>query len=417
MARNCLADIADVIMGQSPPGSTVSSEGDVPLLNGPTEFGPSHPFPTQYTSEGKKFAEPGDLLFCVRGSTTGRMNWADQRYAIGRGIAAIRHRNNPTLQPLIRAILQCELPSLLPQATGSTFPNISAQQLSDVPWTELDLPRQRVLATILRSFEDRIELNRRIGKTLDAVAAAFFKSWFIDFEPVRFQSDAHRFGLPVQLADLFPTQLISSDLGPIPAGWNIRTLGDVVETVTGRSYRSADIRESDTALVTLKSFSRAGGYRPSGLKPYTGIYRPKQVVQPGEIVVPCTDITQDATVIGRPATVQATNEYCTLVASLDVLIVRPTESGMTKTFLYFTMHTRSFLAHMLSHTTGTTVLHLDKSAIPSHQFVCPPPHVIRRFDKLIEPTFARSQNVNQEIMTLTSLRDHMLPRLLKADRI
>lgn len=117
MASETLADVADVIMGQSPPGSAVSAEGAIPLLNGPTEFGPSHPTPTQFTSEGRKLAEPGDLLFCVRGSTTGPMNWADQRYAIGRGVAAIRHRVDPVLQPLVRAILEHELPE--PSARAS----------------------------------------------------------------------------------------------------------------------------------------------------------------------------------------------------------------------------------------------------------------------------------------------------------
>ncbi len=85
-----LGDVADVIMGQSPKGDTYNHDGEgVPLLNGPTEFGPKHPEPVLYTTAPTRFAEPGDILFCVRGSTTGRMNWADRRYAIG-----LRHRGN-----------------------------------------------------------------------------------------------------------------------------------------------------------------------------------------------------------------------------------------------------------------------------------------------------------------------------------
>ena len=97
----------------------------VPLLNGPTEFGPHHPTPKQFTTSPRKYAHPGDILFCVRGSTTGRMNWANQEYAIGRGIAAIRHRQESALQPFVRAVIECELVELLAQATGSTFPNVS----------------------------------------------------------------------------------------------------------------------------------------------------------------------------------------------------------------------------------------------------------------------------------------------------
>ena len=91
MGFRCLSEIAEVVMGQSPTKEHVSQQPDgLPLLNGPTEFGPEHPVPVQWTDDARKRSQPGDLLFCVRGSTTGRMNWADQEYAIGRGLAAIR---------------------------------------------------------------------------------------------------------------------------------------------------------------------------------------------------------------------------------------------------------------------------------------------------------------------------------------
>ena len=79
-----LGKVADIVMGQSPSGDTVSTEWGIALLNGPTEFGAHHPTPVQFTTDARKRAQPGDILFCVRGSTTGRMNWADQEYAIGR---------------------------------------------------------------------------------------------------------------------------------------------------------------------------------------------------------------------------------------------------------------------------------------------------------------------------------------------
>ena len=115
MAAETLADVAEIIMGQSPPGSTVAAgRRMMPLLNGPTEIRSLTIRHRPNTlREAARFAEPGDLLFCVRGSTTGRMNWADQRYAIGRGIAAIRHRVDPALQPLVRATLEHETPEAL----------------------------------------------------------------------------------------------------------------------------------------------------------------------------------------------------------------------------------------------------------------------------------------------------------------
>ena len=89
-----LGDVVEIVMGQSPPGDKVSGDNGLALLNGPTEFGAEIPpgyLRCKFTNDARKYSQPGDFLFCVRGSTTGRMNfWADQEYAIGRGVAAIR---------------------------------------------------------------------------------------------------------------------------------------------------------------------------------------------------------------------------------------------------------------------------------------------------------------------------------------
>ncbi|MXZ32038.1 MAG: hypothetical protein F4234_01940, partial [Gammaproteobacteria bacterium] len=146
-------------MGQSPPGDTCNVSGSgVPLLNGPTEFGPHHPAPIQFTTEPRKLALEGDLLFCVRGSTTGRMNWADQNYAIGRGVAAIRHRKCSRLQPLVRGLIEYQLPILLQSATGSTFPNVSATQLSEIWVPNLTDEQQRKVADLLAILDAKIQL-------------------------------------------------------------------------------------------------------------------------------------------------------------------------------------------------------------------------------------------------------------------
>ena len=212
MASKTISDVAEIVMGQSPPGSTVSASGGTPLLNGPTEFGPSHPTATQFTTDGRKFANPGDLLFCVRGSTTGRMNWADQKYAIGRGIATIRHQSDPALQPLVRAILELGLPNLLAQATGSTFPNVSLNQIAGVFWPDMDVKGQRVIANIFGTIDNKIELNRQTSETLEEMAQVLFKSWFVDFDPVRAKTEGREPAIPVHLADLFPPRLVESQL-------------------------------------------------------------------------------------------------------------------------------------------------------------------------------------------------------------
>ena len=126
------------------------------------------------------------------------------------------------------------LPDLLTQATGSTFPNVSAQQLAKLWWPRFEVPEQRAISHILGTLDDKIELNRRMNETLEAMARALFKSWFVDFDPVRAKMAGRDTGLPKHLADLFPDRLVDSELGEIPKGWETATLGEHVDNYDSR---------------------------------------------------------------------------------------------------------------------------------------------------------------------------------------
>ncbi|MCX6092590.1 MAG: restriction endonuclease subunit S [Candidatus Bipolaricaulota bacterium] len=255
-------------MGQSPPGETCNTDGrGLPLLNGPTEYGAHHPVPVQFTTDARKRASTRDLLFCVRGSTTGRMNWADREYAIGRGVAAIRHRTNPELQPLVRAVIEYGLPGLLAQATGSTFPNVSADQLANVWWPALDDKAQLAIASILGTLDDKIELNRRMNETLEAMARALFKSWFVDFDPVHAKAEGRDTGLPPHVAELFPDSFEDSELGEIPKGWEVQPLGGLGALAIGGDWGEDEafagaVRATCLRGVDLEHLRRDGDALP-----------------------------------------------------------------------------------------------------------------------------------------------------------
>ena len=289
---------------------------------------------------------------------------------------------------------------------------------------DLDVPpkhEQHAIAHILGTLDDKIELNRKQNETLEAMARAMFKAWFVDFEPVRakmegrWQRGQSLPGLPAHLYDIFPDRLVDSELGDIPQGWGISALGDFVEAVKGRSYKSEELAESTTALVTLKSFARGGGYRTDGLKSFTGKYKQEQIIEPGEVVIACTDVTQAAELIGRTAIVRGTRRYQTLVASLDTMIVRPRSERVTRAFLYHLGRSESFVAHTYSHTTGTTVLHLGKEAIPTYRFVLPPRDLVCHFDLAASNSFVRVDALENESERLIALRDTLLPKLTSGE--
>ena len=166
-------EVADVIMGQSPPGKYCNRDGQgVPLLNGPTEYGVEHPDPVQWTTDPKKMSRERDILFCVRGATAGRMNRADRDYAIGRGVAAIRHQAGPDYQRFIRAIIDFKMPELSAVFTGSTFPNLSYDDITGLRVSSIPIAEQRAIADVLDSSDETVGEARAERNQLQLLKAS-----------------------------------------------------------------------------------------------------------------------------------------------------------------------------------------------------------------------------------------------------
>lgn len=300
-------------------------------------------------------------------------------------------------------------------AHGATMPNLNTAILSACPFVVPPPSEQLAIAHILGTLDDRIELNRQMNDTLEAMARALFKSWFIDFDPVRAKMKGRDTGLPKHFADLFPARLMDSELGLIPEGWESARLDSVASVTKGRSYRRRELASSDTALVTLKSFARGGRYRQEGLKSFQGEYKDDQVVYPGDVIVACTDVTQAAEVIGRSAVVGETPSFRTLVASLDVLILRPKNASPGRAFVYHLTGTNGFVDHTVARTTGTTVLHLSKDAVSSYRFALPPRPLVEWFDRCVDSMHARIQANVSAVGLLTDLRDTLLAKLVSGE--
>ncbi len=326
--------------------------------------------------------------------------------------------NSETDNLFLFYLLKNNVEYLKSQAAGTTFGELAGSTLKSLSFLFPPLPEQRAIAHILGTLDDKIELNRRMNETLEQMARAIFKSWFVDFEPVRakmsgrWKKGESLPGLPAHLWDLFPDRLVSSALGEIPEGWEISTVGREANIIKGVSYRSKELLESKTAMVTLKSFNRGGGYRPDGLKPYIGDFRKEQIIQPGELIVAQTDVTQAAAVIGKPALVLPDKHFTTLVASLDVLIIRPKTNDLSTEFFYLLFLTSEFEDHIRRHTNGTTVLHLGKNGMPSFRFIKPPPHITYYFSEHVKSIFKQIRMNFEESVVVASLRDTLLPRLI-----
>ena len=306
------------------------------------------------------------------------------------------------------------------------------------------LSEQKAIAHILGSLDDKIELNRQMNETLEAMAQALFKSWFVDFDPVidnalaagneipdvfaeraeqrkqleskqgtditkNNQSDAN------EINQLFPDAFeYTEEIGWAPLGWNSVQIKDLAGVIKGKSYKSAELSESKTALVTLKSFKRGGGYRLDGLKEYTGTYKQEQEVKAGDLIIAYTDVTQAADVIGKPAMVIDDARYDHLVISLDVAVVRPFVDSQ-KYYLYGLAQTEIFQRHTHSYSTGTTVLHLAKNAVPDFYLSLPSEEILNSYIEIVKPHFDSVNSRISGIRNLEKLRDTLLPKLLSGE--
>jgi len=153
-----LDEVAPINMGQSPPGESYNTFGDgIALLNGPTEFGEKYPTPVQWTTAHTKLCKPGDILLCVRGATTGRLNWADKEYCIGRGLAALTPKSEVCVPEYVYHFVETQTQEMLGLAAGSTFPNLPGAKLKVLEIPVPPILEQRRVVAYLDSIQEKIK--------------------------------------------------------------------------------------------------------------------------------------------------------------------------------------------------------------------------------------------------------------------
>ncbi len=467
-----------ISVGVMYPGS--NSEGGIPLIkvsdvkNGAIASQPEFCVSKAVDEEYKRTRLNGTELLITLVGNPGDCVVATNEMAgwnAARALAVLRLKNIE-LRAWLRYVLLSKPAKHLIEARLNTTVQ-KTLNLKDIRELGVPIPPKKEresITDVIDAIETKMLLNRQTNQTLEQIAQAIFKSWFVDFEPTRAKIIAKEQGAnpatqelaaqaiicgaftleqlaeveqnlettlqqaidkklnqykqtnPTALnaqqlkttAALFPNELVESELGDVPEGWAISSVGEHVKVTKGRSYKSVELEESDTALVTLKSFMRGGGYREDGLKAYTGAYKPEQVVEPGGLVMSLTDVTQAAEIIGKPAIVTKNNDFKTLVASLDVSILRPKKKEM-KEYFYGLMSTYRFHRYAESFATGTTVLHLNTKGITSFEFALPDFELCRVFSKMVLPMLAVQQSNIHLSRTLEELRDSLLPKLLSGE--
>ena len=405
-----LADVATIVMGQSPPGSTYNEDGiGLPFFQGVRDFNYRHPTPRVYCSEPSRVAQADDILLSVR-APIGRVNVADRECATGRGIAIIKPNTESDARYLEFALRSLERSWDSIEGSGSVFGNATKRDLESLvlPWPDSASERGRI-AGVLGALDDKIELNRRMARTLEQIARALFRSWFVDFEPVR-AKQAQRWrpgqslpGLPAQLRQLFPDQLEPSPQGPIPQGWQVATLGEIATFVR----ESTDPQSSPDALFEHYSIPAFDDGKLPVRQPGSEIKSAKLRVPPDAVLV--SRLNPEIERVWLPPAAPGDRAVC----STEFLVLTPTQP-FTRHYVYCLARSQAFRGLIESLVTGTSKSHqrARADAVLSLGVLVPPRPLVESFEQQAADLLDRALHARDEIPSLAAQRDKLLAALL-----
>jgi type I restriction enzyme S subunit len=267
---------------------------------------------------------------------------------------------------------------------GSTQPKLALFRIADIRVPVPSLAEQRAIAHILGTLDNKIELNRRMSETLEAMARALFKSWFVDFDPVRAKAEGRDPGLPQPLADLFPDSFEDSELGEIPRGWGVAQLDDLAAIQGGKQLPTADCQ-------------------PTGMFPVFGA---------NGIMGYASRTTHDGFVIafGR------VGAYCGSVhwTYAGAWINNNASSVVPKGWPEFVLQTM-LEADFEGMRTGSAQPFIPNTSLAALQVIRAPDNVLNEFCAIVHSLRLKEQASHRQSHTLAALRDTLLPKLISGE--
>lgn len=341
--------------------------------------------------------QKGDTLISTVGAI-GRVAFVGQeRGCIAQNVVALRPRPGVLNSEYLYYYLTLNDTQnrMLSLNIGVAQPSLRLPHLLALEVALPSLPIQRRIVGILSAYDELIENNQRRIKILETMARNLYREWFVHF---RFPGHEN-------------CKIVSSPLGMIPEGWEVKKLGEVADTFRGRSYRSMDLADiGGLPFLNLKCLDRDGGFRRSGLKRYTGDFKEAHIAKKGDIVMAITDMTQERRIVARAALVPSLDSEFG-VFSMDLIRIE-SKRTFSKVFLYAFLRYSSFADEVKQHANGANVLHLSPDRITAYQFPMPPIDLMHRFAIIVAPMIEKSDTLGNTIDTLRRTRDLLLPRLM-----
>lgn len=330
----------------------------------------------------------GDVLITTEAPLGEVAQLGDEKVALAQRLIALRGDPDRLSNTFLKFLLQSEFvqSQLLARSSGTTVYGIKQSELRKVQLLLPPIKEQQAIACILGALDDKIELNRRMIRTLEAMAQAIFKSWFVDFDPVRAKASGQKPpGLKPEIAALFPDSLEDSEVGEIPRGWRVETIGKLCEFAYGKA---------------LKADDRVPGPFPvMGSNGQVGTHNSPLAKGPGVVVGRK----------GNPGIVTWVNSDFFPIDTTFFVI--PLDLGCPLTYLGFTLE-RLDLANLGA---DSAVPGLNRNIAYGSKVVRPITEALGRFDEFVLSVRRRQDAVELEARTLAAIRDTLLPKLISGE--
>ncbi|HET8899739.1 MAG TPA: restriction endonuclease subunit S [Rhodanobacteraceae bacterium] len=285
----------------------------------------------------------------------------------------------------------------------SAQPNASAKTITQAPATFPKPDEQRAIASVLGALDDKIEQNRRTTQALEKLARAIFRAWFVDFEPVKAKAaGATSFpSMPQPVFDALPTRLVDSAIGPVPEGWEVKSLRDVCD-VNAKSLRAGEV-EGEIEYVNISSVTRGHLDQIERLDFADAPSRARRVIQDGDTIWSCVRPN-------RMSYLYIHNPPENRIVSTGFAVLTPTAVGPS--FLYQLTTQPEFVDYLVANATGSAYPAVRADHFEAAQFGCAPKSALDAFESATSCMRRWIGEAENESRKLAQMRDYLLPKLL-----
>ena len=290
--------------------------------------------------------------------------------------------------------------------SGSAIPSTSREDFYQLPVSVPPIADQQHIAHILGRLDDKIELNRRMNETLEALARTLFKSWFVDYEPVRAKIEGRDTGLPQSIAAIFPTEIARMDGQDAPVGWSAYSLNDIAV------HHTSTVSPSATPDVLFEHYSipaHGAGQTPT-LEPGVAIKSNKTLVPRDAVLL--SKLNPYIPRVWAPSHPQGALQIC----STEFLAFAPSAPG-SRSLLFSLFSDGKFRSMLQSLVTGTSKSHqrVPPKSLKARFAITGEPNAFRAFDRLARPWLNRVIANRVESQSLAKIRDLLLPKLISGE--